>query len=196
VDIDEVRDFMDRLIEEGPAAFADPASVEAMQCEFNRFEAFNNTVVGEFDAWGEYAVDGAQSAAAWLAARCRIPTGQARNQVTRARELRQLKVCAGAWRDGDINAAHVDAICRKHKGAGEHALERDEAMLIDHARTLRFSDFTRMMEYWSQRADPDGTEADAEARRNRRDVYLVPSLDGRFQPVSATTSANFSDGVI
>jgi hypothetical protein len=180
VDIGDVRDFVDRLFEEGPAAFADPASVEDFHIECNRIEAFFNSVVGEFDAWGEYAADGAQSAAAWLTAQCRIPAGHARNQVRRSREMRQLNECAEAWRDGDINAAHVDALCRKHKGATQHLLERDEAMLVGYARTLRFSEFTRAMEYWSQRADPDGTESDAEARRNRRDFYLVPSMDGMY----------------
>jgi len=128
-----------------------------------------------------------------------VPASQAQKHVKRSRHLRQLKECDEAWRDGDIGAAQVDAICRKHKGATRCTLERDEVLLVGQARTLRFSDFNRMMEYWSQFADPDGTEADAEARRARRDVYLASSLDGTYlgqmtlDPISGAIVANELD---
>jgi hypothetical protein len=34
------------------------------------------------------------------------------------------------------------------------------------------------MSYWELRADPDGTDEAAEAKRVRRDAYLVPSPFG------------------
>ena len=128
-----------------------------------------------------------------------MPANQAQKQVSRSRHLRQLKACDRAWRNGDIGAAQVDAICRKHKGATRCFLERDETLLVNQARTLRFSDLIRLLEYWGQHADPDGTEEDAEARRARRDVYLARSLDGMYlgqmtlDPISGEIIANELD---
>jgi len=190
---------LDELAELDPSALSDPESILELQRSMCRLEAINTSAVGEFDTWGGFAVDGARSAAAWLTTECRMPASQAQKQVKRSRHLRQLKECAGAWRNGDIGVAQVDAICSKHKGATACFLERDEAMLVDQARTLRFSDLIRLLEYWSQHADPDGTEEDAEAGRNRRDVYLARSLDGMYfgqmtlDPISGEIISNELD---
>ncbi len=190
---------LDHLAELDPSELADPETLLELQRSICRTEAIFTSAVGEFDTWGDWAVDGARSAAAWLTAECRMPGSQAQKQVSRSRHLRQLKACDGAWRNGEIGSAQVDAICRKHKGATGCFVERDEEMLVDGARTLRFSDFTRMMEYWGQHADPDGTEEDAEARRARRDVYLARSLDGMYfgqmtlDPISGEIVANELD---
>jgi hypothetical protein len=52
--------------------------------------------------------------------------------------------------------------------------------LVGQATRLRFDHFTRALGYWDQLADPDGTEASDEERRNRRDVYLEASFSGMF----------------
>jgi hypothetical protein len=180
MELDSLTEVLDHLADLDPSALADPERLRELQRSVCRVEAIFAGAVGEFDTRGDCAVDGAQSAAAWLTAECRMPAGQARKQVTRSRHLRQLKECDGAWRNGDIGAAQVDAICRKHKRPTRCTLERDESMLVGQARTLRFSDFIRLMEYWGQHADPDGSESEAEARRSRRDVYLARSLDGMY----------------
>jgi hypothetical protein len=178
--IDDLTKALDALAELDPSALSDPETLLKLQRSTCRLEAITTSAVGEFDTWGGFADDGARSAAAWLTAECRMPASQAQKQVSRSRRLRQLKECAGAWRNGDIGAAQVDAICRKHKGATRCTLEEDETMLVNQARILRFSDLIRLLEYWGQHADPDGTEEDAEARRARRDFYLVRSLDGMY----------------
>ena len=43
---------------------------------------------GQFDAAGEWALDGAQSTAAWLSTRCHLPLGEARGQLRRGKALR------------------------------------------------------------------------------------------------------------
>jgi hypothetical protein len=190
---------LDDLAELDPSALSDPETLLELQRSICRLEAINTSAVGEFDTWGGFTVDGARSAAAWLTAECRMPASQAQKQVTRSRHLRQLKECDGAWRNGDIGAAQVDAICRKHKGATRCPLEQDESMLVGQARTLRFSDLIRLLEYWGQHADPDGTEEDAEARRARRNVYLARSLDGMYlgqmtlDPISGEIISNELD---
>jgi hypothetical protein len=62
----------------------------------------------------------------------------------------------------------------------EEALNRDEWLLVKKATRLRFEQFARVLSYWDQLADPDGTEAAAQERLERRDAYLVASLDGMY----------------
>jgi hypothetical protein len=114
------------------------------------------------------------------ATRCRLPKAQARRLVRRGRALTHLPAWARAWSDGAITGAHVDAVSAVRRPATEAALARDEALLVDQAETLRFESFARAVAYWEQLADPDGTEAGAEARRTRRDVYLEASFGGTY----------------
>jgi hypothetical protein len=178
--LSELETVIDELVQSDPRQFADAESIRCLQRLQSRLEGFGALATGAFDASGDWALDGAKSAAAWIATACRMPKGHARRQVRRGRQLRQLPKCAQAWLDGDISGAHVDSIAALHKGSKEATLERDEAVLVEHARTLRFESFLRTVAYWDQLADPDGTEEDAEERRARRDVYLVPSFDGMW----------------
>jgi hypothetical protein len=82
--------------------------------------------------------------------------------------------------EGDITGAHVDVMASLRCDETEEALARDEALLVDQARRLRFDRFTRATAYWRQLADPDGADAEAERLRARRDVYLVKSLAGTW----------------
>jgi Domain of unknown function (DUF222) len=70
---------------------------------------------------------------------------------------------------------------------------RDEAILVDHARTLSWADFVRAIEYWRQHADPDGVERDAHHDEALRRVHLSPGmrgtgiLDGMLTPLGYAT---------
>ena len=180
VDLTCLTETIDRLVALDPSSYADTESVETLQRQLARVQAFVTSVTGAFDTSGNWAPDGARSAAAWLATRCRMPKGQARRELRRARALRRLPVCARAWLDGEINASHIDAFAGLCREATAGALERDEELLVDKARTLRHESFVRTLSYWEQLADPDGTEEDAQARHDRREVYLESSFDGMW----------------
>jgi hypothetical protein len=180
MDLDVVTEMMDRLVEADPSTWADRASVEALQRQLARFEALVTKATGEFDAWGDWGLDDAGSALMWLVTKCRMPKAQARRQLHRARHLRRLPECATAWADGDISGAHVDRIASLRRDATEEALDRDEALLVDQARSLRYDAFVRATAYWEQLADPDGAEAGYEKRHARREVYLVNTFGGMW----------------
>ena len=59
-------------------------------------------------------------------------------------------------------------------------MARDEAMLVAQAQELGFEDFTRVLEYWKQLADPDGAEASDKERKAARNVFLESSLGGMW----------------
>jgi len=170
--------LIDEMIEEGPAS--DPETVESLLRAQNKTEAYVTASVAELDTWGEYAPDGAPNAKIWVATTGHLPRCEAGRMVRRGRALRQVPRCWEAWRKGEITSSHFDVILKVRNDRTQDALERDEEMLLDQARTLRFEDFVKSVAYWEQLADPDGTEETAEAKRTRRDVYLTGSTGGMY----------------
>jgi hypothetical protein len=178
--IEELTRAIDDLIAEGVGAHCDSTSIKALVCQHSRLESVVSTALGAHDTSGEWALEGARSAQAWLARSCRLPKAVARRMVRRSRHLRHLPVAAGAFEEGEINAAHVDALGAVRRDDTEEALGRDEALLVKQAKRLRFEHFAKAVSYWDQLADPEGTEEAAEARRARRDVYLEASIEGMY----------------
>jgi len=186
---------LDELIADGPDAYADRESMVSLRRELARLEALITRATGRFDASRDWEPDGAQTAASWLAWKCGLPRTVARGQVSLARKLRHLPVCEEAWLDGDITGAHVAIIGGIRRPETEEALARDEKMLVENARHMRFEGFSRVVGYWAQRADPNGAEDDDRDRRNQREVHLSESFRGMWfgkitlDPISGTIVA-------
>jgi hypothetical protein len=158
IGIEELTQAIDDLIAEGVEAHCDSRSIQVLVCQHSRLESVVSTAVGAYDTSGEWALDGARSAQAWLARSCRLPKALARRMVRRARQLRHLRVVAGAFEEGEINAAHVDALSALRRDDTEEALARDEALLVKQAKRLRFEHFAKAVSYWDQLADPEGKQ--------------------------------------
>ncbi|HEX4245426.1 MAG TPA: DUF222 domain-containing protein [Acidimicrobiales bacterium] len=194
--VTDMTEAIDHLVESDPSTFADAESIEALMRQFSRLEAVVTERVAAFDVSGDWAPDGARTAAAWLARRCRLPKHQARRMVHRGRELRHLPACERAWKEGTITGAHVDTLAAVRRDSTEELLQRDEKVLVDQATTLRFEDYVRVVGYWEQRADPNGAEDHAEKALARRDVYLEQSFLGTWlgkmtlDPISGAIVAN------
>ena len=178
--IEALTQAIDDLLAEGVEGHCDATSLKELMCQHSRLESVVSSAVGAYDTSGDWAIDGARTAQAWLARSCRLPKATARRLVRRGRQLRHLPVVAQAFEDGAINAAHVDAVAAVRRDGTEAALERDEPLLVKQAKRLRFEHFAKAVAYWDQLADPDGTEEAAEARRARRDVYLEASISGMY----------------
>jgi hypothetical protein len=186
----ELSEDIDALVATDPAELADRDAMVALHRELARLDAVLTRATAAFDAGRGWDADGAQTAAAWLATRCSLPKQTARREVRLARHLRHLPACESAWLGGEITGSHVATIARARRPATEEALARDEELLVDNARRMRFEAFVRTVQYWLQRADPDGAEDDDDDRRSRRDVYLEESFAGMwlgrmtFDPIS------------
>ena len=96
----------------------------------SRFEAFVTEATAAFEASEEWAADGAKTAAAWIATRCRVPRSAAKRRVRLGRSLRHLPECAEAWRDGAIGVDQAQAIASARRHRTEASMARDEAMLV------------------------------------------------------------------
>lgn len=192
MDLEVLTDVIDRLHGSDVSAYADAESIERLQRQLSRLDAFVTKATAAFDAEGNWVSDGARNATGWLVTRCRLPKAQARRVVRRGRSLRQLPACTRAWADGDITAAQVDVVDALRDESTEEALARDEEMLVTQASTLRYDHFVRAASYWQQLADPEGADDEDERRRARRDVYLDSSFSGMWfgrmtlDPISGT----------
>ena len=184
MDLETLSETIDGLVatlaRDGAQRWADAESIVALHRQLARLDAVVTMATAAFEAAREWEVDGAQTAAAWVATRCRVPKGVARRTVRVGRALRHLPVCEQAWLAGDLTACHVRTIAAVRRPATEAALARDEHLLVGHARAVGFEAFTKAVAYWDQLADPDGADDDDETRRARRDVYLDRSFAGMW----------------
>lgn len=171
---------IDELVEVGPSRFGDAGSVVALQTELNRLEAVVTEATAAFDASAAWALDGAQNCTQWLATMTHLPKKAARRRLRVGARLRKRPAVEAAWREGEITEAQVAAIASLDTPSTADALARDEEMLVEHARTLRFEAFARALAYWRQLADRDGAERDAVAKRASREMHLSQSFDGMW----------------
>ena len=187
--VEKLAAVLDRVCEKDPAALADGDTIEALHRQLARLEAATARAAAAFDVARGWEADGARSAAAWISTRCRRPLGEARRRVAAGRRLRDMPQVDAAWTAGDISASHVDVLGRAWTPASAQLFARDEQLLCEEARQLRFHHFVQVVAYWRYRADPDGVEADAAAQRDGRRVYLSKGragmrfLDGVLDPI-------------
>jgi hypothetical protein len=187
----ELRSVLGELAALDPSEFTDLEVVESLRSVFHAdsmLEAVTTAVVGEADRRRLHRCEGASACSTWVGALVGRPVGECREVVRRARRLTNMPTTATAFSCGQVSAAHVRHLIRAAK-ADQAAFGRDEAMLVDHARSLRFDDFCRAIDYWCQLNDHDGVEADALGRYRARSLHLSTTMDGTgaldatFEPV-------------
>ena len=152
--------------------------------ELGRLEAVlaaeRNRLIGEWDRRGAWRTTGAKSASAALASLDRAPKSECASRLRLERSLRDLPIVRDAYRAGDIREAHARVLARARNPRSAALMARDEALLVHHAMTLSFASFTRAVDYWLLRADPDGADATDLDRRDRRHVSLDQTLSGMW----------------
>jgi hypothetical protein len=195
MELDDFAEALDALVASGAQNYGDCASIEELHRHLSRFESFVTEATATFEAGEEWAADGAKTASAWIATRCRLPRSAARRRVRLGRALRHLPECAEAWREGAIGVDQARAIASARRHRTEASMERDEGMLVSQAAQMGFEDFYRALSYWKQLADPDGADVADEDRKAARNVFLEASFTGMWlgqmtlDPVSGTIVA-------
>ena len=155
--------------------------------------AERNRLIGAWDRRGAWRIDGARSAAAGLAHRTGDSHAECGSRLWLEKQLRHLPLVEAAYRAGDIGGGHARLLARARNRRTATDLARDEAMLVDLARSLSFAEFTRVVDYWLLHADPDGAEQSDLDRRERRRVSLDVTLSGMhsgtilLDPISGET---------
>ncbi len=173
----------EELAAEDPFSYGDRASIVTLLRARAVFDYALANALQSFAEGGEWAADGAQSAAAWIATTCHLPVAEVRRHLRRGRSLPAMPVVAQAFAAGAIAGAHVDVLVKAAESvshADAEAFSLCEEALVDAARELTFTPFANAVTYFTQMADPDGAEEADMARRARRDVYVSQSVNGTY----------------
>jgi hypothetical protein len=194
--LDELIAAVDGLCAADPALLGDGEALQVLHRQLDRLEAATTRAAAAFDAGRSWEAEGARTASAWLAVRCHLPLASARRRVQLGRALRHMPAVEAAWLTGDIGHAQVALLAGARTPTAEACFERDEALLVGHACTLSYRQFSRALAYWTQLADPEGTEQSAEAQHQGRRFHLSHTfggswrLDGLLDPINGSIVAS------
>ena len=122
---------IDALCAADLSSVADGESIVALHRQLERLEAVATRAATNFDAGGSWEADGARSAAAWLARRCRLPLPAGQRRVRLGRDLRHMAAVEAAWLAGDIGGAQVSQLAATRTPGPSACFERDQAELVD-----------------------------------------------------------------
>jgi hypothetical protein len=143
-----------------------------------------------------WADDGSKAAAARLARECGLATATARRELRRARRLRDMPCTAAALIEGKLSIDQADVLVHVNQPAVAALFERDESLLVDQVKTLRYNDGMRVAKYWLSAAH-DEVDHDPWSRAvSNRYVTAVRTmsdsvvLDGMLDTVAGTVFMN------
>ena len=163
-----------------------------------RFAALEAEVVAAYEASDDWAVAGHRSVAAALSHRGRLPRAEANQTVHLARSLREMPVVSEALANAEISVCHARRLARASVRDG---FADAEALLCEHARTLRYTAFDKAVSYWEHLADTDAAERDATFKEQRREFHAsmtfegMGRLDGWLDPVGFEEFNNALDRI-
>ncbi|HVS07421.1 MAG TPA: DUF222 domain-containing protein [Candidatus Dormibacteraeota bacterium] len=134
--------------------------------------------VRRFDKSGEYKADGALSLTAWLRWKCKLSGGAALERVEIARQLEQLPKTEAAFANGDLGYQHAVVMARAAEHVGAAAVRREEASLLDAARSMDPGQFVGVAKNFEHRVDAAGALAEANHAYQRRYFHISEPQDG------------------
>ncbi|MDZ7734299.1 MAG: DUF222 domain-containing protein [Acidimicrobiia bacterium] len=150
----------------------------ALERERERFEHTVGLLVSDCEARGASARDSAKSMADWLATH----TGQRRavtgSRVWLAVRLRSMPATDAAMAAGDITGSHATVLTNAQNPRTAEAFARDEAMLVDTARTVTADQLVRVVAHWLHHVDTDGPEPHTP---DNDEFHLSELPDGRLK---------------
>ncbi len=163
-----------------PLVLGDGETLVALHRQLERLRCAVTLATAAFDAGRSWEAEGARAASAWIATQCKVRVRASRRRVQLGRSLRHLPAAEAAWLAGDIGEAHVVLLAGARTPATAEYLDRDEAMLVGQARKLGYRQFARVLAYWIQLADPDGTDGSAESQHEARRLHLSQTFGGAW----------------
>jgi hypothetical protein len=178
--LQDLASALDALARVEPSALADTDAIVELHRRSDQLEAVLSRACASFERRGDWAAEGAKSAAAWLTVRCRTPQTTAKRRVALGRALPALPVVERAWVAGDIGSSAVGLLAGARTEATAPAMAEHEPVLVDHARRLPPRPFARVVAYWRQAVDADGVEDEAARLHAQRRVHLSSSFEGRW----------------
>ncbi len=152
----------------------------AVRREQARLDSVLMEAVGEVDARGSYALDGALTAGAWLRMTARLTPGEASATVRTARVLRSgaLPQVRAALASGEVSGEHAKVIARAATDAPAGAVALIEPEALHAARTADVRATAAVIRAFAHALDPEAADQAALRRYERAGITLTPTLDG------------------
>jgi hypothetical protein len=133
---------------------------------------------GEWDRRQLWALDGARSGGAWLAARCGTALSTARERLRVGRKLPRLTAGRAALAAATITYSHLRILAQALRPETEDLMARDEAMLVAQAQELTVEAFAKAVAHWLEHADPDESARKKRMQREGQSLHVSKTLDG------------------
>lgn len=154
------------------------ADVIALQRIRNKLGLLAADALSEWDNRLVWATDGSRSAASCLARETHSSVRSAKQELRRARQLRNLPVVRAAVTAGDLSLEHVDLLGAAATEPRANLFAEHESTLVDQCTVLRYADAVRLVQYWCQRADDELGNEPGERRAQKSSLHASTSLDG------------------
>ena len=152
--------------------------IQIREAGIDPLEAVFAIGVRRFDKSGDYKADGALSLTAWLRWKCKLSGGAAAERVEIARQLEKLPKTEAAFANGDLGFQHVAVLARSAEHVGVAAVRKEEANLLQAARTMDPGQFTTVAKNFEHRVDAAGALAEANHAYQRRYFHISEPQDG------------------
>jgi hypothetical protein len=151
-----------------------------------RLEAELVRTVGQWDAVGAWAEEGAASAASWLATRTRTPRVDAARMVRSARLVRRHHRTGDALALGTISCAQSEILATVARGRSACYSDAEE-ILLNAAEALPVDDFAIAARRWRSVVD-DQLEVTDPGGEVRDELFLSATLAGRVDVAGALSA--------
>src|SRR2546421_561494 len=169
---------MSALIRQNDIETLGVALIQIRESGIDPLEAVFAEGVRLLDKSGEYHAEGALSVVDWLRASCKLSGGAAAERVGIARQLEKLPQTEAAFAKGQLGYQHVAAMARAAEHVGAAAVRKEEASLLQAARTMDPGQFTGVAKHFEHRVDAAGALAEANRAYQRRYLHLGEPQDG------------------
>src|SRR5438876_12450532 len=169
---------MSALIHEGDIETLGVALIQIRESGIDPLEAVFAEGVRLLDKSDEYHADGALSVVDWLRSSYKLSGGAAAERVGIARQLEKLPQTEAAFAKGQLGYQHVAAMARAAEHVGAAAVRKEEASLLQAARTMDPGQFTGVAKHFEHRVDAAGALAEANRAYQRRYLHLGEPQDG------------------
>ena len=169
---------------------ADAHSLRDALAAADRLQAKIAVAVGAFEASGDWEIEGATSATAWLREHAGMSAGSASWLTRCGRRMRQFPHTAEAWLEGRLSSGQVQAIVANTCDATAEMFAEHETALVPVLVPLDVAQTSLAMQQWRSRALD---RLDAKPKEERpNSLFLSRTLAGRGEMRASFEAENTS----
>jgi Domain of unknown function (DUF222) len=138
-----------------------------------RLEAMRAEIVGVAERTVAYVEDGHASVSGWVKATCNYSSGETRAVVQSARLLHEIPAARSAAHAGEVGVPQLRLLAKVFANPrSADQLPDSASLLVGHAGSLWFEEFSVVLRRWEALADADGARDAHERAHTGRDAHV------------------------